>query len=819
MKTPDDVSHGRERQRLLAVSLLSAAALGFELLLLRVFSIMYWHHFAHIIISMALLGAGASGAVLALTQHRMLRHFTSVFVLGAAAFAITTLLAVTVAGWLPFNPPELVWESGQLLRMAAVFTPAALPFFFSGTCIGLTLRRHSQQAGRFYRADMTGAAIGALGLTALLIWLPVEQALRVIAGCGLVSALCVVPMRRLRHVLLTLVAAVVILGWPTSWLTPVLSSYKDLSRTRLIPETRTVAEISHPTGVFTMLVSSRVPFRYAPGLSMMSPAQPPAQAALFHDGHAAGVVNSVQDGLDQAIAFMAWTPMGLPYALNPSPQRVLVAGAGGGADIQHALMERAVTIDAVDPHRLWQRLLEQAQDPAFVHPQNQQQVHVTTSDVRGFLEATPPVTYDLIQVSPFGTAAPAAAGAGMALNPQYLYTVEGLRRALQCLTDQGVLAISMPLDLPPRANFKLMRTVAQALREEGMHTPGDHMAILRTWNMMTVVASRDILSSAQRQKVREFSRSRHFDLVWLADLRDDEINHYNVLERAFLHEAAEHAVSHSGAFRDAYFHTTPPRDHRPWFNRFFRWHSLPEFWQQRGAGSAALLEWETLLLWGALVFALVVSALFIGIPLVLLHYRQRTSTNAEGINLAGFVYFAALGLAFLFLEIAFLHKFVLFLRDPMISTAVIIPSFLFFAGCGSGLSGRWIQRAVYGEKTSQHAILLAVSGILLFTAITLLLFPILFRVGAQWPASVRIVISVGLISGQAFWMGMPFPLGIQRLGLHRPAAVPIAWGINGFFSVISVTAATAIALHGGFWLVILPALGCYALAAGLASRL
>jgi len=54
---------------LLALSLLSAAALGYEILLMRLFSIILWHHFAYMMISVALLGYGAAGAMVALAQR------------------------------------------------------------------------------------------------------------------------------------------------------------------------------------------------------------------------------------------------------------------------------------------------------------------------------------------------------------------------------------------------------------------------------------------------------------------------------------------------------------------------------------------------------------------------------------------------------------------------------------------------------------------------------------------------------------------------------------------------------------------------------
>ena len=53
------------------------------------------------------------------------------------------------------------------------------------------------------------------------------------------------------------------------------------------------------------------------------------------------------------------------------------------------------------------------------------------------------------------------------------------------------------------------------------------------------------------------------------------------------------------------------------------------------------------------------------------------------------VYFAAIGLAFMFIEIAFIQKFVLFLSHPLYAVAVVLFAFQLFAGIGSAASKRW----------------------------------------------------------------------------------------------------------------------------------
>ena len=67
-------------------------------------------------------------------------------------------------------------------------------------------------------------------------------------------------------------------------------------------------------------------------------------------------------------------------------------------------------------------------------------------------------------------------------------------------------------------------------------------------------------------------------------------------------------------------------------------------------------------------------------------------------------------------------------------------------------------------------------------------------------------------------MGMPFPLGLQRVANIAPDFIAWAWGLNGFASVVSAVLATLLAIEFGFTIVIVAALACYALAAVVIAR-
>jgi hypothetical protein len=86
-----------------AVSLVSAAALAYEILLTRLFSIIQWHHFAYMIISVALLGYGAAGTMVTLFRPRLERRLAQVFASAAAAFGVSSMGCFLLA---PVSFPE-----------------------------------------------------------------------------------------------------------------------------------------------------------------------------------------------------------------------------------------------------------------------------------------------------------------------------------------------------------------------------------------------------------------------------------------------------------------------------------------------------------------------------------------------------------------------------------------------------------------------------------------------------------------------------------------------------------------------------------------
>ena len=175
---------------------------------------------------------------------------------------------------------------------------------------------------------------------------------------------------------------------------------------------------------------------------------------------------------------------------------------------------------------------------------------------------------------------------------------------------------------------------------------------------------------------------------------------------------------------------------------------------------------------------------------------------------ASAAYFFALGLAFLFVEIAFIQKFTLYLGHPIYAVSVVLTGFLVFAGLGAGASAGLDRRL-----RAVSAIDVAVLGIAAVALTYLVALPAIFAALAHLSAAGRVALALALIAPLGFCMGMPFPLGLTRVARLDPALVPWAWGLNGCASVVSAAAATLLAMHLGFSATVAIAVALYGLAA------
>jgi spermidine synthase len=796
------------RRLFLATLLISAAAIGYEILLMRVLSIVQWHHFAYMIISLALLGYGASGTFIAINKRWLEQRFELSFAISGLLFSITIVACYVLGQQVPFNALEIVWNPRQLINLSLIYFVFFVPFFFAACCIGLAFSCRRSSISRIYFFDLLGAGLGATLIIGLLFVLSPQNALIVLAALALSASIFVGARLTARKTLIAMQAfwfVALVFGLPQDWLGMRLSEYKGLSQAMQVVDSKVLTSLSSPLGLLTVVESPQVPFRDAPGLSFNTQFIPPEQLAVFTDGDAMSVITRF-DGKLGTLGYLGDVTAALPYQLLTEPN-VLILGAGGGTDVLLALYNGAARIDAVELNPQMTELVKVTYADFAGHLYDDSRVTVYTKEARGFV-AQSSDQYDLIHVGLLDSFA--ASGSGVqALNESYLYTVEAIRQYLKHTAPGGMLAVTRWLKLPPRDSLKLVATVIEALRLEGVAHPGQQLALIRSWNTSTLLVRNGEFTKSDIDVLREFARSHSFDTAFYPSMPASDANRFNLLPQPYLYEGTSALLGeNAGDFIKRYkFNIAPATDNQPYFFHFLKWSALPEFMTLLRRGGAGLIEWGYLIVIATLVQAVIAGAVLIVLPL---SHVKRNWPRGTGTRMGS--YFFLLGLAFLFVEIAFIQKFILFLSHPLYSVGVVLSGFLVFAGIGSACSGQLAQKA---ERFGHSPVTVAVAGISAIALLYLVLLPMLFQQLIGLPDGIKMVLSVLLIAPLAFCMGVPFPIGLNRVADSAPDFIPWAWGINGFASVMSASLATLLAIAFGFTTVVLLALGIYATAAAI----
>ncbi len=792
-----------KRAPLVSIAILSAASLAYEILLMRLFSIIQWHHFAYMIISLALLGYGISGALTAIFRDYLLQKYRTVYPACLGLFGLSTILCFMAAQSIPFNGEEILWDGVQVFYLLALFVILTLPFSVAAMAFCLTFMYFNDQVSHIYAFDLFGAGLGCLGIIGLLFLVFPQTALVLIGISGIIALFISyweLNIKSRPSALLLSICALLIICIAGQLLKLNISSYKSLQQSLLIDGTRIIDQQSGPLGMLSIISSEKVPLRHAPGLSLLSTQEPLPQLGMFTDCDNMTVISQHTEILAQ-LNYLDQLTSSLPFHMN-TISKLLILGSGTGTEILQANYHQVSEIDTVELNPQLIRLVTQSYAEYSGNPYAANNINLFINDARGFLTANEQ-KYDLIQLALMDAFNASASGL-YALNESYLYTVEALQLYLKHLEPNGYLSITRWIKLPPRDTLKLFATAVEAMEKSGIKTPERHLVLIRSWQTGTLLIKNGPFNQTEIQHIETFCNQRLFDIAYTPTIKANQVNRFNILNKPFFYLATKILLSDQRQrFIDNYkFNLEPATDDRPYFHHFFKWSILPEILQLRGQGGLPLLEWGYIIFIATLTVAVLLSVLLILLPL---YFYQRTPASTETIKTFHVLcYFFAIGIAFLFIEIAFMQKFILFLHHPVYSASATLCAFLVFAGCGSQYSNRFSSLA-----HNRTVLAFTVTGIALVSTIYSVLLPILFETLAAVPLYAKVLICITLIAPLAFLMGLPFPLALSSLAQHAEQLIPWAWGINGCASVISAVLATLLAIHFGFNFVILSAAVLY----------
>ena len=785
---------------LVAMGLVSFSALAYEITLTRIFSFVTWYHFVYLVIGLALLGYGAAGSLLTFRG----KTTDGLLAGGAALFSVTGLGAVLGLGYIVFDPASMFKEPlGHILNLAALTLIVFLPFLGAGLVICSILSRHGADASRVYAWDLVGAGLGCAVTPQLLQWVGAPGLAGILSLVLAAGGLLLSTTRPTR--VLTSLAAVVPLvylgalitgGEPEFHMPPTKPMYYlkesgirvDFKRWSALPR----IDVTEAREVSVFGFGGNLSEKYANTNWEIR--------GVFQDGtaHTALLRLESPDRIP-VMDFLGGFIQGSAFSLRPGGS-ALIIGVGGGIDVLialHADLDRIVGVEMnpVISYLLTDRYRDFT-GGLFEDPR----IQIVTAEGRQFLSTTDE-TFDVIQLSGVDTFAALSSGA-YALAEAYVYTVEAVEAFFHQLKPGGILSYSRYYFDPPRETIRNASNMVEALRRRGVTDFHNRILIVAGNEWANCMGKPDGFTSGELESVRTWAAGLGFKVLY--DPEQPAATPYDRLIRG--------GESERRAFLEGYhYDISPATDERPFFFHYFK----PSRLFSLEPGRTLEEDWALFIptaLW-TLIVSLTIMALFTLLfilgPMALTRRPPdgKKTAPASGPGAARFpvwVYFSGLGMGFLFLEIALMQRFIVFLGNPTYALSVILFTLL----ASSGLGSAWSRRLA-----SSRVVLLippAIVGYLfgLPVAITACL-------GLSLP--LRIVFSMTALAPLGLLLGMAFPLGIRALSALRPGLVPWAFAVNACFTVLASAAAVLVALLFGFAVTFLAAALFYT-AASLAFR-
>jgi hypothetical protein len=807
MKIADSTPTSLPLSTYLGLFLVSCGGLFFQLLLTRIFSVTLWYHFGFMVVSVALFGMTAGALTVYMLNARLRpEHIARDLSASALLFSLFALLGFMIHLGLPVvRRGTAAINTGPL---ALTYLLLAIPFFFAGINVTLALTRLTVRVGKLYAADLIGAASGCILFAVGLEVMDGPTAAFFVAGLLCFASLAYAWNRQAPR-FLQVTAALLGIG---------LAGFVLLHRQQVQAGTPWVAlryvrgevegrPLYERWNSFSRLTIWGDPEAEVPAFGFGFPqgAGPTAtvrQLRLAIDAGADTYLTAF-GGDPEEVAFLKSDVTYAAHTLRPD-SRVLVVGSGGGRDLLAALAFTQPSILGVEVNADIVDLVHGVLGEFTGHLEALPGVRVVQDEARSFI-ARQVEPFDILQLSLIDTWAASSAGA-FVLTEHSLYTLEAWQNMLEHLSKRGVLSVSrwyFPDN--PYETYRLVALGAAALESTGVEDPRQHMLLLtnlppdadhaRQVGIATLLISRSPLSPDELERMEAYADRLGFYLLLAPGAASDPL----LAEVASMRDLE--ALS-----ADLPESILPPSDDRPFFFFGVRLSDL-----LTGRFAHASLAPAT----GAAVYILSLllttvtglAVLTLLVPIVVPGgAKQRTRSWPL------FLYFAAIGCAFMLIEVSQLQRLTIFLGHPTYGLTVALFTLLLAAGIGS-----WTTHAV-AQSRSPRATGMRLIALLVVLVLYALLAPVVMEACKACPTPVRILVSILMLFPVGFFMGMPFPLGMQRAALAFASLRPWLYGINGATSVAASVLAVILALTVGLRLTFLSGALCYLLALGALYR-
>ncbi|HTS30335.1 MAG TPA: hypothetical protein VMH81_30895 [Bryobacteraceae bacterium] len=742
------------REVYLCVFLTTLATLLLELSLTRIFSVVFYYHFAFLAISIALFGLGIGGVLSYVVAGWKGPLFSRLGRLSAInAFCVVLSLVVIL----------LQKDTLSFWDYLLVYFTTALPFLFSGVIVSLAISETIERVNRVYFFDLLGAAAGCLILIPLLDWFGgpstvVAAAIFYAVAAAIWHSMAGSVMGRAGSVSLALLLVAFL---TYNFRHPVLEPSHAKGQTL-------INEIWVKWNSFSRIAVVNLPEEHRYTIKIDAD----AATAIFNydlDNLRPNERHDLQeDGFN------------LAYAVRPGA-KALIIGPGGGWDVARALASGSHDVTAVEINPIIAETVMQNKFPGMSHHlYARPEVKVHVEDGRSFVRRSTE-KYQVVEATLVDTWASTAAGA-FALSENNLYTTDAFHDYLSHLTDDGVLSITRWGFEPPRESLRLCSLAIEALGQLGESEAWRHVMVGRTgsavgWGATDyVLISRKPFGQADIDRARALFDVAHMQTMYLPGVETHN-QFYDLL----------HSANPEDYERRYTFDISPVSDNRPFFFYTVQPRDLLTYLSTASTASADYkVNSAVPLLFRLMGISVLATALILIAPPMVLGTRLPTQPGVRGF----LPFFLFIGAGYILIEVGLIQKFVLFLGSPTRALVGVIFSMLLASGVGSAASRRLLGN-------DEGRLIKVLGCVAILAAILALLVSSLLSALVWLPWQVKMLLTVLLIAPVAFVMGMPFPTALHWLEEWHPPSVRWAWSLNAASSVLGSVGALVSAIYLG----------------------
>lgn len=767
--------------------------------LIRIFSFIQWYHYGFLFISIALLGFGLSGLFIEIifrfgsNRNRFKINSWAI----SLSSSVSMLLGYLVLNYVQFDSFAFFWSTKQVFILLLYYVVLTVPFFLVGLCVGYAMFKKPAWTGRIYFYNMSGSAAGALLPLLLVARIGAERTVFLTAVLAVVASLIyrtsdiIDSTRRrlnLNNVLrfgasgVLLMFFVLLMVYTPQEVMARPNQYKSLMQVRKYPDSSVVD--SFWGDIFRVDVISSSSIRSAPGLSFRYEGKLPTQDAIFFDGDN---LSPLIEAIGKAqLRYLENLPSSLPYELL-QPDRVLIIFPRGGSEMVKPgyFGCKEVVILEEDPVFIKRVTAIMSYELREVYPTTQ--YSLIGKSPRSFISENKK-KFDLILL-PLSEGFRAVTSGSYSFTENYLLTKESIQSLYDALLPGGMLAVERWHQVPPT---DVVKSFALLCTPYGV--TADEIIVIRSWSTELLILKKGDFTDGELGIVTDFCERNSFDISFVKGLTEEQSNKFNVLEKSWDFLAFKEFIEQRDKttfYANSYFGIKPPTDDMPYYYNYFKLRQLGDILGNLGKTMQPFGGAGFLIIIALITLSGVLSIFLMLLPTAILgrFWQPKNKCVHARYQWCYYLYFAAIGFGFIFIEIPMIQKNILLLGSPSFSFPVSIFSLLAFTAIGSYFSAKVKRRM--SLEVSSLAILVSI-----------------FIYGNIWPAAIYRILTLNLVIRGTigvimlfplgFLLGLFFPLGIKRATEYDPEAVPMAWAANGFASVSGSILAAAVSMSMGF---------------------